>query len=338
MKFKRLILCLSALLIVVMCASCALQTKLPQAYYDDLAKGVTQAKPTMPAFTKPGETEPAQTQAVPDEHQPVTIPIIPAQPEDPAATQVPAEQPTQASVDPAAQPQELPPVETQPVETQPPETQAAVPDVSSWSKEEIISHYVDAVNKTKARTDPFTAHHSESFVADITEITGGDVVKGIANNLIGSVVKPSDEDLNFSGGTAVTGEGETIQPLLPKSSPCTLSPNGVASATATPNGSGYTVNITLVPETVDMNTAPVHNASCIGFLDISSIDISFMTVTSCDVNYSGSTITATINADGYVSEATYVLNMTLNGSAKAGFINGTATFTGYETEVWKFPW
>ncbi|MCR5042233.1 MAG: hypothetical protein K6C36_09090 [Clostridia bacterium] len=312
-------------------SACALSTQLPNQYYEDLNNGVEH---TTAAFTFEPATPAPQEETAPIAGTAPTGPAVIPATEAAETIVLPSEPATEHPTVPAAEP-EQPAVETFPV--QPADT--VMIDPSGWSKDEIVSAYVNAVNKTKAVMDTYTAHHTEAFVADITHITGGDVVKGIANSLLSGVVKPSDEDLSFAGGRTVTGEGANIDVLLPKNKSCTLSSAGVTSASAVSNGDGsYNVTLTLLPESVDMTTVPVHNASAIGYLDVSSIDISFMTVTSCDITYGGSTITARINKDGLVSQATYVLNLTVNGAAKAGFISGEATFDGYEQEDWLLPW
>ncbi len=333
-KFRALAI-LATVAVVAASTACSLQTQLPEQYYKDLSSGIYRPDSTANVSTVIGDAstmayvvDPGQTQPV--ETQP-GAPVV-TQPGQPDVTTAPVQ--TQPVVTQPGTPE----VTTAPVQTQPVVTQPAGVDVSSWSVDEIVSNYVNAVNKTKAIADPFTCHHTESFDVHIDSITGGDLVKNIVNGLIGNIVKPSDEDLNFSGGKAVTGEGETIGILLPKNGNNTLTSAGVASASATPNGSGYSVVITLKSESVDMTTKPQYNSAAIGFLDIGSIDLSIMTVTRCDVVYPGSVIEATINGDGLVSSQSSTLKMTINGAGKAGLISGEGVFGGSMTETWRMPW
>ena len=73
-------------------------------------------------------------------------------------------------------------------------------------------------------------------------------------------------------------------------------------------------------------------------LDVSSIDISILTVQSANITYSGSTIHAVINPDGYIASATYTIPLYVEGSASAIGISGSAVFTGQETESWTINW
>ena len=225
---------------------------------------------------------------------------------------------------------------TQPAQTAP--TATAAPAIQSMTTGEILAVLSNAVNQTKAYTGAVSVHHTEGFTANIQSITGGDLVARVANSLIGSVVEPVDETLNFSGGTAVNSEGETVPLLLPKRGAFTLSESGVASASISQSGQNTVVDITLVPESVGMNEIPTANAAAIGYLDVGSIDISILTVQSANITYSGSSIHAVINPNGYIESATYTIPLYVEGSASAIGITGSAVFTGEETENWTINW
>lgn len=207
-------------------------------------------------------------------------------------------------------------------------------DPSGWSTEQILSLAKDSVNKTKLYKNNLNVHHKESFEATVTECTGGSIVQSIANLMVGWVVKPVDETLSYSGGFAKNSEGETVPIILPKRNGFELTSKGVASASATRLGSQYVVRISLVPESVDINTVPVHNAGAIGYLDVGSFDISFMEVDSADITYRGSSVELHINSEGYVTYAAYKVPLTIEGSAHKGSISGSATFVGEQSEIW----
>lgn len=316
MKLASKLVCVFVIIAIVsVSVSCSLSTKLPEEYYEDLSAGRQRTTGAYvygtTAVGVSGETLSAQA-ATTGQSASVT-----------AGTAAATQAGVQSGVTAAPQAGQ---------------TAAAASDPSTWSKDTIITNFVNAVNKTKAVTDAYSCHHTEAYNVSIDEITGGSLIKSVANKLISSVVKPNDETLNFSGGTAVDFEGETVPSLLPVSGACTLPSEGAASASASGTSDSYTVDIKLVSESVDMNTKPTYNGGAIGFLDISKIDLSFMTVTSCDVDYTGSEIVAQVNSSGLVTKATYTINMVIKGSAKAAAISGDATFSGYKTEVWEMPW
>ena len=221
--------------------------------------------------------------------------------------------------------------------TQPPQKQPDVnaeADPSAWGKAEIVAKAAEAINKTKLYKNNLTVNHKETFNATVTECSGGSIVQSIANVMVGWVVKPTDETLNYNNGYTVNTEGETVPIILPKRGNFYLDAQGVTNASATRNGGNYILRISLVSESVGMGQVPTHNAGAIGYLDTNSFDISFMQVDRADIIYSGSSIELHINGDGYVTYAAYKVPMTINGAAHRGSISGSATFVGEQTETW----
>ncbi len=215
---------------------------------------------------------------------------------------------------------------------------AITDDASKWSTGQILSKASEAVNKTKGYTRSLSVHHVEKFNATVTECTGGSIVQSVANAMVGWVVEPVDETLSYSGGMATNTEGETVSILLPKRGYFTLGSSGVTGASARTSNGEYIININIVQESVGMNQIPTHNAASIGYLDVSSFDLSFLTVDSADITYKGSSIELHINADGYVTYAVYRVPLIIKGSGHSGAISGSVTFEGEQTEQWTFSY
>lgn len=215
---------------------------------------------------------------------------------------------------------------------------ATLSDPSGWTTAQIISKAKDAVNKTKAYTGGLSVNHSESFNADVTECTGGEVVKSVVNMMVGMVVEPVNETLSYQNGQAVNSEGETVPIILPKRGSFSLNEGGVKSASAQLSGNEYVIKITLVSESVGMYDVPTHNAASVGYLDVASFDLSFMEIDSADIVYKGTSFELRINADGYVTYANYKIPLHINGSAHKGSISGSATFEGEQIEEWRLNW
>ncbi len=205
---------------------------------------------------------------------------------------------------------------------------------SGWSNAKILAKATDAVNKTKSYKDSLTVQHRETFDANVTEASGGAVVQSVANAMVGWVVQPVDETLNYQNGTAVNSEGETVPIILPKKNGFYLEESGITSASAKVVNNEYVINIELVEEGVGMHEVPKHNASAIGYLDVANFDLSFLTVDSADINYKGSSLELHINAQGYVTYAEYHIPLNIVGSGHSGSISGSVTFDGEQTEVW----
>lgn len=207
-------------------------------------------------------------------------------------------------------------------------------NVSGWSTAKILSTAANAVNKTKAYNSNVTVNHRESFNATVTECTGGTIVQSVANMMVGWVVKPVDETLNFSNGKAVNSEGETVSLILPQKNGFNLTEDGVKSASVNVVNNEYVIKINLVQESAGMYDVPRHNASAIGYLDVANFDLSFLTVESALINYKGSSVELHINSQGYVTYAEYHIPLLVKGSGNGAGISGSVTFDGEQTEVW----
>ncbi len=206
------------------------------------------------------------------------------------------------------------------------------------SNSEMLNFLTESINKTKSYSHPIVLTHTESFVADVTECTGGSLVASAANALVGMVLKPTNETLNFSNGMAVNFEGETVPILLPEKNNFSLNINDIKSISSQNNGNNTVVYVELLPENVGLYDIPAANAASIGYLNVAELDISILEVTDCSINYTGSSLKVEIRPDGYVQRAEYKIPMHVEGSAKAMGINGTAVFDGMQTEIWDFNW
>ncbi len=207
-------------------------------------------------------------------------------------------------------------------------------NVSGWSTSQILQKATDAVNKTKGYTKPITVNHTESFEATVTECTGGTIVQSVANMMVGWVVKPVDETLNFSGGRAVNSEGETVSLILPQKNGFSLSEQGVKNASIKTAGNEYIIKINIIEERVGMYDIPRHNAAAVGYLDVANFDLSFLTIESADIKYKGSSVELHINAEGYVTYAEYHVPLNIKGSGNGAGISGSVTFDGEQIEKW----
>ena len=220
------------------------------------------------------------------------------------------------------------------------ETTEANDSVENLSKAQITEKLKTAINKTKGYKGKITVHHKESFAdLQISNVSpGGEMSSKLMNFVTGLVIKPSEEDYSFSNGSAVTSEGEKTQLLLPKDAAFTLSDSGVKSASIEKKNGMTHITVTLVSESCNSLTdKPEHNASAIGYLDISG-SFKLMKITSIKIDYPGSVIDAYIRDDGYVSSVTYTVNMDCHGEASYGLINGKADFKGAQTETWTLKW
>ena len=87
-----------------------------------------------------------------------------------------------------------------------------------------------------------------------------------------------------------------------------------------------------------LDAAPQYNSSAIGYLNAGMVDLSAVTVTSCDITYPGSTMKLRINPSGYVVTADYHVPFVVEAAGKAMFISAEVTCEGSDTESWVLNW
>ena len=214
----------------------------------------------------------------------------------------------------------------------------AASDPSSWSVQQIVDYVNQSVTQTRAYTGALNADHTETITATLTKAPGGSLVQSIANPIIEGAIKPTNETLAFTNGQAVDTEGETVPILLPKRDTFFLNAAGVASATARAEGTDTIIDITLVREVGTLDTPPTYNSTAIGYLNAGMVDLSAVTVTACDITYTGSTMKLKINANGYVVSADYYVPFVVEAAGKAMFISAEVTCEGSDSESWVLRW
>ncbi|MBQ6118076.1 MAG: hypothetical protein IJK98_02480 [Clostridia bacterium] len=221
-------------------------------------------------------------------------------------------------------------------------TTAAAPvstsDPSTWSVQQIVDYVNQAMTQTRAYTGALNADHNETITATLTKAPGGSLVQSIANPIIEGAIKPTNETLAFSNGQAVDSEKETVPILLPKKSAFLLEAAGVASASAHAEGTDTVVEIAMIEETGTLDTPPRYNSTAIGYLNAGMVDLSAVTITSCDIHYTGSTMKLRINPNGYVVTADYYVPFVVEAAGKAMFMSAEVTCEGSDSESWVLKW
>ncbi len=229
--------------------------------------------------------------------------------------------------------------------TKPASTQ---PDVSALSKQQILQRATEAVNKLKSTKD-MTARNQETISIRIVDCSAKSAI-----NIINSFISKKAGDKNvtyvFKDGKAVghddsgkeiKDEGEVTpnQIIPPTSAAFTLPEDGVASAKAEKNGAFVTYTLKLKDERSSIEQpVPTYNSQAVGYLKMTDIQMPGATITGADMHYPGSTVTVTVDGSGQVRQLQVHLPMEGTGTAKMGFLSGSASFEGFSTQNWTFTY
>lgn len=223
------------------------------------------------------------------------------------------------------------------------QTPAAAPegDASSWNTQQILDKLTLAMNTTKASTGNCTAHHKEGITVEITDCPGGNTVKNLITPLVDKFTQPTEEDITFTNGAGTNAKGETVtfNSVPPVDKNFSLPAAGVASATASSDGTNTVITVTLIEEKTTLaSPVPQYTSNVIGYLNLNNLDLGSVKIDSCDFTYTGSSVTATIDSDNRLVDIKYRLPMAVTGSGSMGFIKATVGFTGEQNEEWSFNW
>lgn len=191
----------------------------------------------------------------------------------------------------------------------------------------IVAYYNAAANATKANKGKMTLDIVQGSTTKITETSFSNGIKNIGNKLL-----PNDygtkKHLTVTNGNAVgtktTVKGETknenksINKILPiDNNPkmSTLTAAGVKSATCTKVSGGYKVVIKLKPEVVtSLSAKPTSHYACMDVLNISEDDLGGFKIEDCKIQYTGGTLTATVNDKNMLTHFDVVNPMHITGN------------------------
>lgn len=194
----------------------------------------------------------------------------------------------------------------------------------NYSKSQLIAYYNKCLNKSysQPKINATKTEHVDVAVQGIDIGNAGLNADDFANTIIKNNTKKNDklQTKTFTSPTASDGTHITQFVL-----PANLYDAAVKTISVSKSGNGYKVVFTLNQESCAHNGVAKYNASCAWPLDINVIDFgAAVKIQSCTFNYPGTTITATIDSQGRVTNTVVEMPLTVaNAQAKALGINIT---------------
>ena len=244
---------------------------------------------------------------------------------------------------------ELPPETTQKA-TAPTTTKAepTTQSVSSLSKAQILQRVTKSINALKS-TPNMTARNEETISIRIVDCSAPSAIN-LINNFISKKIGDKSVTYVFVNGKAIghddsgkeiKGEGEVTpnQVIPPTDAAFTLPEAGVVSASASQKGGDITYKLKLAEETSTIdNPIPPYHSQAIGYLKMTDMQVPGATITGANMHYAGATLVVTTDTQGQVKQMQLHLPMNGDGTAKMGFLSGSASFEGVSTQNWSFSY
>ncbi|MGN1195504.1 MAG: hypothetical protein ACI4SB_08470, partial [Acutalibacteraceae bacterium] len=184
------------------------------------------------------------------------------------------------------------------------------------TKSEIVSAYIDAVNKLK-KTKDFTLVKTNSLNMTIDELTGGDSIKSMADKLIKQNSPNGSVTYTFKDGIAQeTGEEQAgkspDQVIAPIGRTAAVTEDFVKDAFAqSDSNGGYTLRLSFNSETQTLDSEASGYANCMEVIDVEALGLpSGTNLESLSIVYDNSYIEASINKDGKITSMKHYMEVT----------------------------
>lgn len=194
----------------------------------------------------------------------------------------------------------------------------AARDAVPSGKKEIISAYLDAVNKLKD-TSSFFLTKDDKLSVEIDSISGGSSVQNIASSMIKNNTKNEPVSYNFSNGVDPSSGKSPNAVIAPLSQKAQLSANDVTNATASQNsGGGYSLKLTLGEATQTLSSPAAGYSTSMEVINVDSLGLpSSASISELNITYNNSVIEAEIDKDGRITSMTHTLVVSkANGNGK----------------------
>lgn len=202
-------------------------------------------------------------------------------------------------------------------------------DPLNFTKAEIIDFYNKAI--TDSYKEKVKVTSSENVSIQINSITGGNVIKNIANSIVANYAKPTTATKQFTDGKA----GDVTIGYFTACS--NIDAQGVAKAVIKAKDKGCEIEITVVPETSSLGKDPKYNAQCSRPLDLSTVDLQGIEVTKADFSYSGTVLKIAVDENGRITSTDVTMPLNVKGEGKmfiTAKVDAGGTYTNHSTFVY----
>lgn len=190
---------------------------------------------------------------------------------------------------------------------------------------EVVAKYNEVVNAAKKDLKYTSMHKVGTIDIQCTDCSVS-FLQGTVDNLLKTFMKGTDKNFTVANGVATDqdgGQADMNAYIVPNGRDAALQEAYVASATATPAGDGYTLNITLKSEqsTYDGTTTvnPVGHESCLDPLNLATLELpANAKITEASMTYPGATLTVDVNGAGQMTKLDVKLPLEGTGTGKLG--------------------
>lgn len=195
-------------------------------------------------------------------------------------------------------------------------------------KKDIVDTYVAAVNKLK-QTEKFNLTKTPTLSVSIDSVSGGSVVRSMAQKIIDQNSDNTPKTFSFSAGKAADGSTPNSV-IAPMNQAAVLSASDVVSASSKKGKNGsFTLTINLGKAKQTLDSVPTSYSGVTDVLTTEAMGLSGMNISSMDITYANSYIKATLDSNGRITSMTHYIEVTNgSGSGKLALISAQVSMHG----------
>ena len=208
----------------------------------------------------------------------------------------------------------------------------------------------DAVNITKAynkaindvRAFQGTVTLTKTEVIDIRAKDIPSAIESAVNGVIKNFVGTTTNTYTYNNGVD-EGGGPLGERIIPWGRDACVTPEDITSCKITENADGgYTIEMTFLAESVTFDgttsTEPVHHKTAMDPLNLGTLDVSPLKISSAEMNYPGATVQLTVDGEGRIIKLHN--NLPLNGKGQGGLgpIKATLGLEGSMDATYEFAY
>ena len=182
----------------------------------------------------------------------------------------------------------------------------------------ITKAYNKAINDVRAYTGTVTLKKTETVDIKAKDIPKA--IEGVVNGVVSGFLGTTENTYTYNNGVD-EGGGPLGERIIPWGRDATVTPADIASCSIKENSDGgYTITMTFLAESVTFDgttgTEPVHHKTAMDPLNLATLSIDPIKISSAEMNYPGATVELTVDSQGRIVNLHNFLP--LNGVGKGG--------------------
>ena len=204
----------------------------------------------------------------------------------------------------------------------------------SYNYEGMCEAYNDAINNYRSYRGEVTLHKVENISVSLTSLpAAAKALEGVISDLIAGLTKPVDETYIFINGTDPDGRSIGGK-IIPYERDACVTTDDIYSASVSANSDGgYTISLEFLAESTTFDgtntTEPIHHMTAMDPLNLGTLDLGPIEISSADMYYPGATVDLTVDGQGRLVKLIYTLPLEAECTCGMGFIKAEIGLEGF---------